>query len=198
LAENLNFYHAFSPAQKYPEGNTSGNGILSKFPIKNIINHILQEEANLTEDYSKEVVIEGKTCISAEITLPENKKLTVCTTHFNFSPFFKDNPQKTKETNNLTKFLKTKKSPLIFTGDLNSSPDSIAIKELQKILNHAGPNFSEKTWTTKPFNFRGFIEDKLNWRLDYIFTSKDIKVNNSSIVNTKFSDHLPIIAEIEL
>jgi endonuclease/exonuclease/phosphatase family metal-dependent hydrolase len=34
--------------------------------------------------------------------------------------------------------------------------------------------------------------------LDYIFASKDIKVASSEIVNTDYSDHLPILVELEI
>ena len=88
-------------------------------------------------------------------------------------------------------------SNFIFTGDLNLSPNAKSIRLIEKELKHCGPDYKEPTWTTKPFSFMGFEETKLKWRLDYIFASKDVKIINSKIIKTRYSDHLPIILEIE-
>lgn len=40
--------------------------------------------------------------------------------------------------------------------------------------------------------------DALDWRLDYIFGSSDIVVNSSEVLQTEFSDHLPVIIEVVL
>ncbi len=88
----------------------------------------------------------------------------------------------------------------IFTGDLNSIPNSFTVKSIltKTNLRNAGPDFDQKTWTTKPFNYHGFSENNLNWRIDYTFVSKDIKVVSSEIVDTDLSDHLPILTVIEV
>ena len=72
------------------------------------------------------------------------------------------------------------------------------VKKIQKILRNCGPNIKEKTWTTKPFDLNGFKATGLNWRLDYIFATKDLKVTNSQIIKTEYSDHLPLIVEFEV
>ena len=87
---------------------------------------------------------------------------------------------------------------MIFTGDLNITPNTESIKLIEKHLKNCGPNYNESTWTTKPFDFMGFKETKLKWRVDYVFASKDVKVLNSKIIKTKYSDHLPILVEIEV
>ena len=61
-----------------------------------------------------------------------------------------------------------------------------------------GPDYHEKTWTTKPFSYNGFSENSLNWRLDFVFGTKDIKVISSEIIKTDLSDHLPILIKIEI
>jgi endonuclease/exonuclease/phosphatase (EEP) superfamily protein YafD len=91
-----------------------------------------------------------------------------------------------------------KEKNYIFTGDLNAFPGSFLLNELNGLSNikNVGPDDSEKTWTTKPFEKQGFIENDLNWRLDYVFTTSDIMVNSSEVVDTEFSDHLPILAHL--
>jgi endonuclease/exonuclease/phosphatase family metal-dependent hydrolase len=44
----------------------------------------------------------------------------------------------------------------------------------------------------------GFEENELNRRLDYVFASKNFKVISSEIISTDFSDHLPILVELEI
>lgn len=45
---------------------------------------------------------------------------------------------------------------------------------------------------------KSFEETELKWKLDYIFTSKDIKIKETKVVDTKYSDHLPILIVIKL
>ena len=81
---------------------------------------------------------------------------------------------------------------------MNIAPNSESIRQIEKYLVQCGPDYQEPTWTTKPFSYKGFEEDKLRWRLDYAFTTRDVKVINSEIINTEYSDHLPILIEIEV
>ena len=88
-----------------------------------------------------------------------------------------------------------KKDKHILTGDFNTHKTSKYIKWLEeKLINNDNSN----TWTTKPFSYNGFTETELNWKLDYIFTSKDIKVKETKVVDTKYSDHLPILLTFEM
>ena len=197
VADNLSFCHIFAPGQKFlPEGNITGNAIISRYPLKEIEIGILQKEK---QDFNDETP-EGRSYVKAKLILPENKQATIVTKHMTFTPFFRDNLEKTEENKKIIKFLKKERDPLIFTGDFNSPPSSNIVAELNKFMKHAGPDFNQKTWTTKlPFQYRGFEEKEfLKWRLDYIFVSKGIKIYSSKIIETRFSDHLPILAELEI
>ena len=52
-------------------------------------------------------------------------------------------------------------------------------------------------YLTKSFSYNGFTVDKLDHKLDYVFTSKDILVKNIKVIDTEYSDHLPILCEID-
>jgi len=197
IADKLSFYRIFAPGQKFmPEGNITGNAIISKYPLKEIEIGILQEQKKELNDNTPE----GRSYVKAKVILPKSKTVTIVTTHMTFTPFFKDNSEKIEENKKIIKFLKNQEDSLIFTGDFNSPPTSNIITELNKFMKNAGPDFNQKTLTTKlPFKYRGFEETEfLKWRLDYIFTSKEVNVNSSKIIETKFSDHLPILAELEI
>lgn len=141
---------------------------------------------------------EGRVYVEASLKI-NNRLLTIGTTHLGFSPQFIITEKRKKEIDNLIDVIKSEKSNFVFTGDLNSSPNSYTIKQISKYLVHAGPDSNQPTWTTKPFNYHEqFKEDKLRWRLDYIFTTPDIRVLDSRIIKTKYSDHLPILLTIDL
>ncbi len=98
--------------------------------------------------------------------------------------------------------LNSKNYPMVLMGDFNLTPDEIPIQNISNQLND-----SRRITITKPFGeegtFCGFnIGKPITKRIDYIFTSKNILVNNyavfSDIVNQKYpSDHLPVFINIE-
>jgi len=150
----------------------------------------LQDPNIQNPDYSKE----GRVYIETIIEV-DGKKITIATTHMSYTHKFVLTPKKEAETNKMIEILKEKNSNFIFTGDLNSPPDSYTINELSKLLKNAGPTLEQNTWTTKPFSYNGFNADTLNWRLDYCFVTPDIEVKSSQIIDTPYSDHLPILIE---
>jgi endonuclease/exonuclease/phosphatase family metal-dependent hydrolase len=193
LAKNLKLHHYFQTANEwvYPDKTESiGNGIFSKFPLKNPNFVFVKDPNQNTQDLNKE----GRVYIEAEIEL-NGTTLTIATTHLSYTKKFFDNNAKKKEVGKLIQILKTKKGNYIFTGDLNSLPNSYTIKNISRYLKNAGPPLTQPTWTTKPFNYDEFLADKLNWRLDYVFTTDAIKVISATIINTQFSDHLPVLIE---
>lgn len=181
----------WSPAKN--NKTSQGNAIFSKFPIKKTKFDYLTKPYHNPPDAN----FEGR--VYVETTLEINKKnLTIGTTHLSFSQKYIINEKRKKEVDSLISIIKNKNN-YIFAGDLNSSPDSYTIKELEKYFIHAGPDYKYPTWPTKPFDYHGqFKEDKLCWRLDYIFTTKDIKIIQSQIIKTEYSDHLPILLTIDL
>ncbi len=181
----------WSPAKN--NKTSQGNAIFSRFPIKET------KFSHLTKPYYNppDANYEGRVYIEISIKI-NDKLLSIGTTHLSFSPKFIINKKRKKQVDNLISLINNR-SNYIFTGDLNSSPDSYTIEQIQKYLIHAGPDYSQPTWTTKPFDYHGqFKEDKLCWRLDYIFVTKDIKIINSQIIKTDYSDHLPILLTIDL
>lgn len=200
IAEELGYQYNFSSAHKYEfpitpkgESNYGGNAIFSRFPITKNSNFPIINPKDLPT-----FAYERRTCAVSEIQIGNKKNITIATTHKSYSSWFIEDQEKIKETKKLVNFFKKNPKNLIFTGDLNLSPDTKSIKLIEKQLKHCGPDYNEPTWTTKPFSFMGFEETKLKRRIDYIFASKDIKVIHSKIIKTKYSDHLPILVEIEM
>lgn len=198
IATELGYSYYYRFADRWTnraEKETQGNAIFSRFPIIKTDYFYLQEPktnpANAT--------VEGRVVV--ELTIDANgRQLTFGTVHLSYSPFLKMTEQRLEEAKRLIEFLKQKKENYIFTGDLNAKPDTFLIKGISELesFKHAGPDFSEKTWTTKPFEKQGFIENDLNWRLDYVFMTQDIEVVKAEVIKTEFSDHLPILVKIKI
>lgn len=196
IAKELRFDYYFKPAaENISDGKVHkyGNGIFSRFPMTNTMSVFIQNppEPDAKEiDYSKE----GRIYLEADIKTPTGK-LTVGTTHMSYTDRFLPTPAKEKEANNLLELLKDKQEKFLFSGDLNALPDSYTVNELSKLLKNCGPSLDEKTWTTKPFVYQGFEADALDWRIDYCFATSDVHVKSAQVVQTAFSDHLPILIE---
>lgn len=169
-----------------------GNAIISKFPILED-RSLLVQKGGADINYSAQ----NRGYIEVKVKLDDGI-LTVGTTHLSYVDGFIETETRTKEADKLLGYIRDKDSRFIITGDFNSAPNSSTIKKLENFLKPAGPDHKQLTFTTKPFKHNDFVVNGLEWRLDYIFITPDIKVLSSKIVETDFSDHLPILAEIEV
>lgn len=195
IAEQLGYNYYF---KELPIESTDGeslmiaNGIFSKYPISKS-RFVWTTNPNRPSGYNYELRV------YVEVTLKiDNKEVIVGTTHMSFTHRFEGTPNKDNETAHLLKELERHQDSYVFTGDLNALPGSNTIKSIEELLVNAGPDLKLKTWTTKPFSYNGFEANTLDWRLDYVFKTKDIKVLSSEILNTQFSDHLPILTKINI
>lgn len=170
-----------------------GNAIFSKYRLSNQRKVYLQNGPNQTSNNKQEerIYIEVKAKIG-------DGKLCIGTTHLSFAPYFDSTPDRKIQSKILLKATKDNDKNFLITGDFNAAPKTKIIKDLEKLLVSAGPPHNEPTFSTIPFSFLGFDVTGLDWRVDYIFTTPDVKIISSKIIDTKFSDHLPILVEIEI
>jgi endonuclease/exonuclease/phosphatase family metal-dependent hydrolase len=183
------FYHSFTANfSGYDSPFEYGDGIFSKFPIKEKRKFKLQEKEKYGED---RYYIEADILIGSQI-------VTVGTVHLLYTPYFKITQQRIDEAEKLFQIIANRHDKFILTGDMNATPDSSIIKRLEEMFIHADPNTDRATWTTKPFSYQGFEANSRDWRLDYIFATEDINVVNNKIIETNYSDHLPILTEIQI
>lgn len=194
MKNSMGMYSHCAKADTYEGGFSFYNGIFSKYEIIESGGFFIQQPNEGTDDFSKQ----GRVCATVKVKLNHDTYFDIATTHSSYVHRFEDSIEKQDEINKLIDYLKTKKENFIFTGDLNTPPDSKYISMIEEQLKNCGPDYAENTWTTKPFSYNGFEENKLNWRLDYVFGSKDIKVISSKVIQTEYSDHLPILVEIEV
>jgi endonuclease/exonuclease/phosphatase family metal-dependent hydrolase len=91
--------------------------------------------------------------------------------------------------------------PVVFVGDLNSTPDTEQVQTLQTFLQDAF-----RVSAAPPYGpagtFNGFKADApLENRIDYVFVSKGIRVLKYGVLTDQLqqrypSDHLPVVAKI--
>jgi endonuclease/exonuclease/phosphatase family metal-dependent hydrolase len=193
LVKNTLHYHGyFALAHTYPSGEVGGNGIFSRYPLEST-STVMVQNATAQDDFSRE----GRSVAVASVVLP-GASIKIATTHLSYTNRFEPTPRKKKEVKRLLDLMKKQKGQFIMTGDFNCTPSSEYVQEIMRVLKSAGPNFDLPTWTTKPFEYNGFKEDKLRWRLDYVFHTPDVKIISSEILQTSASDHLPILVTVDI
>lgn len=91
---------------------------------------------------------------------------------------------------------------LILGGDLNSEPDQEAYPILSKDLVDVKTVVKGNKWYGNDKTFTGFSDDTQNKRIDYIFTTKKIRVEGYAVLSNRFddgiwsSDHRPVVADL--
>lgn len=90
-----------------------------------------------------------------------------------------------------------KEKGVIVMGDFNAEPDSVAVKMMKERLVDSD-KLSQPTWSVFTDGCKTCNLGEKKVRLDYIFLSPDIKVTSFEVGDSRASDHLPIVAEVEL
>jgi endonuclease/exonuclease/phosphatase family metal-dependent hydrolase len=168
------------------------DGVFSRFPMVERL-HMFINEPKGGGGYDDEYRVYVEAVLDVG-----GKRVSVGTTHMSYTDRFVETPHKRVEADALVGALKKRPERHIFTGDLNVGPDSYTIGEIEKLMRHAGPDYGEKTWTTKPFSYRGFEEMQLRWRLDYVFATPDVEVVSAEVITTDLSDHLPVLVKMRM
>lgn len=177
-------YIFYDIADNFLDGTSQANAILSKYEIVKTVGRHVQLPSDIKTDYSRE----GRIYVEADIKISD-KIFHVGTTHLSYTDRFEETPLKDDEVARLIECLKMHNKNFIFTGDLNAVPTSKYVSMINEFMvNHDTSN----TWTTKPFSYRGFSENELNYKLDYVFTSPDVNVLSAEAKSSTASDHLPI------
>lgn len=153
-----------------------GNAILSKYPLKNI------ETISIPDPLIKDekAFYESRCIIKAEI-----EDFTLLVTHVGLA--------KSEQLNALTTInllLDNINTKVVLMGDFNMTPDDVNIKSLSNRLIDTSIYFKYKTLS--------FPSKNPVMKIDYIFTSKDIKVIDAYIPKIIASDHYPHIALLDI
>ncbi len=146
-------------------------------------------------------------CTWAVFQNKEGKKIGVLNTHLDvFSPY-----ARADGLIQIAKFVKQNFAdmPVALMGDFNAKPDSRALKFIQASHEDTGiftgSSYSVFYSTQSPDGrtYHGFRGKVTGLPIDYIFTSKQIKIEDAYVVQKQFlgkypSDHFPIIMKCSL
>jgi endonuclease/exonuclease/phosphatase family metal-dependent hydrolase len=178
LAKLTKMDYAFAFNLKY-QGGQYGVAILSKSPILATDHHL----------YLNTREAERRGFIRAEVRI-DGKLVNFVTTHLDYQ--YEDG--RVYEAQQLLTALKDVKGPLIVVGDFNDIPSGEASALMHQSFDDA--------WSRTRASEEGFSypADKPAKRIDYILTRQTdrIRPKRAWIVDTLASDHVPVVAELEL
>jgi uncharacterized protein YgiM (DUF1202 family)/endonuclease/exonuclease/phosphatase family metal-dependent hydrolase len=166
-------YNVLSPTINYSGGGEYGNGLISKYKLRNVETFKLDSGS-----YEKRLLQK------AEVTVGD-KTVSIYNTHFTYNTsairakqfkqvkeIMDDDPNKYK----------------ILTGDFNAAFSEFSLfNDGYTVIN------------SKDTKYYDYSKKEINYNeIDNIIVSDNIKVINSRIVVTKFSDHCPVFAYLIL
>ena len=124
----------------------------------------------------------------------DGKKLNVFNVHGIWGTDGDDNPRRLQMSETIVNAVKDK-NHVILSGDFNTNDYTQSIKNIGKVLHNVfeEPRKTSFNMRRKPVN-SGFGSAVV----DNIFVSSDIKVMSYQMPDVDVSDHLPLIAELEV
>jgi len=106
----------------------------------------------------------------------------------------RDTQETLRQANMVESYLKSLAAPFIIGADVNNIPGSKTIEVVERVANNLMTG-SQVEQTTHPKIHK--IVPK-GYLVDYIFTSTDFICNSLEVPQITISDHLPVIAKVEI
>ncbi len=200
LVSELGMFGVYNGDLKLKGQNSSifGNAIFSKWKIidKNVL--VLKKFRPVTN-----LELDG---ISGEIREKIDRHLLCATTEFMGNKIdilcwhgaWTAPPQDTNETfrqaTMVYEYLKKLKNPFILGGDLNAVIQSKTVSLIGTIANNLMLVANAKVTT----NLKVHKIAPLGFLIDYIFSSEEFKLKLINVPGVTVSDHLPVVAELEI
>jgi len=201
LKEKIGLFGFFSQDQKLKEDANSkfGNAVFSRWPIKSTKVLILKKFRPLTlEEFgnSKYWPYVTRTLIDAVISL-NSKTVHLMSWHGAWIAPPQDTPENLRQAKLIVNYLQglnKNQQPFLLGGDLNVTPNTKVINMINSVANNLMIN-SPFEYTTHP-KIHKIVPRK--FLVDYIFSSKHFKILSLDVPEVTISDHLPVVAELEL
>ncbi len=128
--------------------------------------------------------------------LVQGKRLLIANAHLTHRPKGKqDSPKRIKQSQIIIDFLEMFDCPKILVGDFNLMPETQSILMFENSnMNNLIKEFA--VTSTRTELYRGYKNGPKF--ADYIFVSKDIRVNNFKVLPDIVSDHSPLYLDFDL
>ncbi len=173
LAEKLDMYYYFGENFSLL-GAGYGNAVLSKFPIVSASNLQLDSKG------------EQRGVVSAKIDI-YGKEIDFLVTHLSLNRSIRDT-----QLQQIKKYIELLDQEVILAGDFNCTPEAGEIMYIERKLREAGKELEKDELYT-------FVKrDGTPVRIDYIFLSPEIAISDLYTIDSKVSDHLPVVADIRI
>ena len=153
-----------------------GNAIVSRYPMQNVRTIPVDVGVGMADHHEPRAIL----AVDFEI---DGKMLTVITTHFGLRDDEQDLMMDT-----LRKLIQGNPHPVVLLGDFNLRPTSARYAELAAMLKDTSVD------SASPLSFPSH---EPSVKIDYIFTSDSISATNVRTESVQYSDHLPLLADIE-
>lgn len=164
-----------------PRGILFGNAILTKHQI--------------IESKTIEITHEDKRLIAQANIKINDKVVNVFSIHLKHTHQAQSDLQD-KQALNLVELASG--GDTIVMGDFNSLPDSDVIQSISRVLRNTEGGVPTPTWSVYRKGCSVCLVDEVKYKLDYIFTSKELKSDSFKVHHSRGSDHLPVTAMIEI
>ncbi len=178
LAEKLGYHYYFAKAiEVFDVPSPYGNALISRYPILSAETIMIPDPENPREGgwYETRCLLKA--------TIDVGQKLTVCVTHFGLEPDEQINAAATVSAN-------LEDTACVLMGDFNVKPDNAVLAPIREKMYDTADMFEKELFS--------FPSDEPNRKIDYMFTSRDIRVLSADIPAVVASDHRPYVTEIEL
>lgn len=176
LAENLGYDGFFAKATEIDGSNPFGNAVLTRKKIRSVeVIPIPDPDPKTGNEY-----YETRCLLKLRLEDPD---VTFLITHFGLN---------TDEQINAVSTVLSQLGDenFVLMGDLNVRPDNPVLDPIRARM--------KDTAEASDDALLSFPSDAPNRKIDYIFTSKNIRVLSVEVPDKVLSDHLPITAEIEI
>ena len=176
-----------------------GNVILSRFPISDAKVLPLQP-VNEWESW----LVGNKRGLSCTLELPDKRKISIVGLHLES----RGEAIRVKQIDDVTRHLGELSTPIILAGDLNTTPsnfpnsqhDADAINAFDKMIQQTQfsyrPKFAEISGDSNSSLMTYSTTDPKSV-IDWVLVSHELNLTDQQIIETRLSDHRPVIATIE-
>lgn len=170
-------YYAYASAiNDYANpGSQYGNAIISRYPIKSTKQVMVDVGMGIKNEYEPRIIL------AAELDV-EGKPLTLIVTHFGLKE-----SERQLAVEKLEMLVKETNTPMIFMGDLNTTPGSYIYNQIAAIFKDSSEDINA------PLTFSS---DNPRYKIDYVF-GKDVTLTDPRTDAVLHSDHLPLTVTLD-
>lgn len=191
LADLLDMHYVYGPNLDVPRSDGGagssqyGNAILSEYPIIDSENHLL------TSIQYPEMPTEQRGLLEAVVNV-KGHHIGFYSTHLDHQRA----EQRELQAQEIVEITGENRRPAVVVGDLNAQPGA---PELQDLFSAFTDTFAaleqDNAYTFAP---DGAPVEEASLRIDYVLASEGVRPQAAHVVRTSASDHLPIVADLEI